>query len=213
MPMLGQASGGWTESSSALRLLHAGKRNSTGVLADDAFTQANPVARTTAVEVSSNVDTTATGVLSGSVCYVRQDAGSNFIGGPTTGTGATVAGANDPQQAPLGVFVNSANGNAFENTPGTASGKGTYMSSQGTYGNSLFETADITGGGAITYTAGDNLVGSLNGYLTNNLDANNSHDREHVVVDALGVAGAILIGILKMVPDATQNELVYDQRI
>lgn len=213
MPLLGQASGGWTESSSALRLLHAGKRNSVGALTDDAFTQANPLARTTAIEISSNVDTTASGVLSGSVCYARNDAGENFIGGPTAGPGATVAGAADARQRPLGVFINSAGGNGFENTPGTASGKGPYMSGQGTYGNALFETEDVTGGGALTYTAGDVLVGSLNGFLTNNTDANNSHDRDHILLDGVGNATAVVIGVLKMAPDATQNELVYDQRI
>ena len=43
--------------------------------------------------------------------------------------------------------------------------------------------------------------------------ANNSHDRDHVVLDAMGATYAETIGILKMAPDATQNELVYDQRI
>ena len=42
MPLLGQASGGFTESSSALRLLHVGVRNTVGILTDDAFTQTNP---------------------------------------------------------------------------------------------------------------------------------------------------------------------------
>jgi hypothetical protein len=208
MPLLGQASGGWTESSSALRLLHAGKRNTVGVLTDDAFTQANPPV--TAANATAQVDTTATGVLSGSIAYARQDAGENFIGGPTAGTTGGVA---DARQKALGVFINSANGNAFENTPGTASGKGPYMSGQGTYGNSLFETLNINSGAALTYVAGDLLVGSFNGYLTNVTAANNSHDRDHVVLDAMGAAYAETIGILKMAPDATQNELVYDQRI
>lgn len=210
MSLLGQASGGWTESSSALRLLHAGKRNTVGVLTDDAFTQANPRVQTTAANVSAQVDTTATGVLSGSVAFVRQDAGENFIGGPTAGN--TYGGADDARQRPLGVFINSANGNAFENTPGTASGKGPYMSSQGTYGNSLFETQNQNGGAAaLTYTAGDSLLASVNGFLTNVADADNSHDIDHGSTDPGG--NHYEIAVLKMAPDATQNELVYDQRI
>lgn len=211
MALLGQASGGFTESSSALRLLHVGKRNTVGVLTDDAFTQANPPIRTAAAEISTNVDRTAHGVLSGSIAYCRNDGGENFIGGPTA-DGAE-GGADDPRERPLGVFINSANSNPYTNTPASASGKGPYVSGFGTYGNALFETADINGGGAITYTNGDLLVGSLNGYLTNNIDANNNHDRAHVLLDGQGVAVTYTIGILKMAPDATQNELVYDQRL
>jgi len=215
MPLLGQASGGWTESSSALRLLHLGVRNSTGVLTDDAFTQANPRVIVVAATISTHVDTTATGVLSGSVCFARQDGGENFIGGPTAD--GNNAGANDARQRPLGVFINSANGNAFENTPGTASGKGPYVSGQGTYGNGLFETQVLTGGGAgnnLAYTAGDRLVASVNGFLTNSTGvATDVHDAAggHASSDLGG--NAYEIGILKMAPDATQNELVYDQRI
>lgn len=47
MPLLGQASGQWLESSSALRILHAGVRNTVGVLTTDAFTQTNPPIVTT----------------------------------------------------------------------------------------------------------------------------------------------------------------------
>lgn len=200
MPLLGQASGGFTESSSSLRLLHAGKRNTVGVLTDDSFTQANPPLQPTPGSgVSAQVDTTALGVLSGSVAFVRPDAGENFIGGPTNGG----------TEQPLGCFVNSANGNAFENTPGSASGKGPYMSSQGTYGNSLFETNTLAGGfGALTYAAGDQLTASVNGYLTNDLAVAAS------LHGATTIGGDIIeIAILKMAPDATQNELVYDQRI
>ncbi len=213
MALLGQASGGWTESSSALRLLHAGVRNSTGVLTDDAFTQANPLSITVAASISTNLDATATGVLSGSICYARHDGGENFIGGPTNGPGGTVMGAADARQRPLGLFINSANGNAFENTPGTASGKGPYTSSQGTYGCSLFETQNLNTNANLVYTAGDMLVGSMNGFLTNVVAANNTHDRDHVLLDGMGAAMQYEIAVLKMAPDAVQNELVFDQRI
>jgi hypothetical protein len=203
--MLGQASGAFTESSSALRILHVGIRNTVGVLAADAFTQTNPPVSNTGT--STQVDTSLLGVLSGSVCLARGDAGggSNFVGGPSAaGLGAT--------SKVLGVFINSANGNAFENTPGTASGKGPYVSGQGTFGNSLFETNDIDGGGALTYTTGDALVCSLNGYLTNVVALDNSHERTEGS-EPQGADTNTVIGILKMPADATQNELVYDQRI
>ena len=222
MPLLGQASGGWTESSSALRILNLGIANSVGVLTDDAFTQTNPPIVTVAATITAQVDQTLTGVLSGSVCFARGDAagGTNFIGGPTaTGTGQNVT--------VLGVFINSANGNAFENTPGTASGKGPYVSGQGTYGNTLFEDTMLTGGNvgaALTaYNVGQNLYASHNGYLTNCLTADMaaaSIEQLWSQIDLFSAASVVgnpdlptLIGVVKMVPDATQGDLVYDQRI
>lgn len=228
MPLLGQASGGWTESSSALRILNLGIANSIGVLTDDAFTQANPPI--VAANATAQVDQTLTGVLSGSVCYARGDAGggSNFIGGPTA-----VAAGQDVDV--LGIFINNANGNAFENTPGTASGKGPYISGQGTYGNTLFEDKVLTGanaGNALTaYNVGQALFASRNGYLTNVVAADyaavsTEQTWENVdmlanfaalaspVVTAAGMAGLpTVLAIVKMVPDATQGDLVYDQRI
>lgn len=235
MPLMGQASGGWTESSSALRVLHVGVRNSLGVLTADSFTQANPavdpVAGTT---TSQQVDTTLVGVLSGSVAFVRPDAGSNFIGGPgDAATQAALAGNNAQAigYRALGVFMNAANGNAFENTPATASGKNTYVSSQGTHANGLFETqlqnaigADAQGA-ALTYISGMRLMASRSGFLVPRrivdgaaafqaLDAVAAESAEGTVHAAgLGAAAVTTIGVLKMAPDATQNELVYDQRI
>ena len=212
MPMLGQASGAFTESSSALRILHVGIRNTVGVLTADSFTQTNPPV--TATGQSTQVDTSLLGVLSGSVCLARGDAGggSNFVGGPS-------GGGLGASSVVLGVFINSSNGNSFENLPGSASGKGPYVSSQGTYGNSLFETNVITGGAAaLVYTTGDGLFCSLNGYLTNSTAANNTHEATELsglqatILGAKGAANTV-IGILKMPADATQNELVYDQRI
>ena len=204
MPLLGQASGGFTESSSALRILHVGIRNTVGVLTSDSFTQVNPPAVT--AFITDQVDTTKRGVLSGSVAFARPDAGSNFVGGPgiaaASGTSGGVSYPSDPSVV-LGCFINSANGNPCENTPGPASGKGPYVSAMGTYGNALFETKDLGTGAALLYAVGQPLVASVNGYLTNN--AGDKYD------EASGLT--TLIGILKMPADAVQNELVYDQRI
>ena len=244
MPLLGQASGGWTESSSALRLLHAGVRNTVGILTADSFTQTNPPGVVAVATITTRVDQTASGVLSGSVAFARPDGGSNQIGGP--GLAATQVAvqltANKYGYRALGVFVNSANGNAFENQPGVASGKGPYMSGQGTYGNALYETAVIVtiaavaAGVALTYTTGYPLMASRNGYLMPllqivgaaivNMDAlngggNDSNSAERFMRGIAGGGfgadpnqpGATVIGLLKMPPDATPTELVYDQRV
>lgn len=208
MALLGQASGGFTESSSALRILHVGIRNTVGVLCDDAFTQANPPIVQTAGTISDQTDTSTLGVLSGSVAFTRDagsGGGSNQIGGPNATTTAL----------PLGCFINTANGNSFENTPGTASGKGPYVSAQGCYANALFETQVLAGGSEgndITYACGEELVASQNGYLTNVADSDNSHLQANAYSGA-GGATDIVIGILKMPADATQDEIVYDQRV
>lgn len=205
MPLLGQASGGFTESSSALRILHVGIRNTIGVLTADSFTQTNPPTAT--LTQSDQVDATKLGALSGSIAFSRPDEGSNYIGVPLS-TGYAAG------HLPLGVFINSANGNSFENTPGTASGKGPYVSSQGTYGNSLFETYNLNTGGALTYATGDQLIASLNGYLTN-VEANNSYLQDSTGTAFTGADNSddIVIGIVKMPADSVQGELVYDQRI
>jgi len=229
MPLLGQASGGWTESSSALRILNLGIANSIGVLTDDSFTQTNPPQVVVAATITAQVDQTLTGVLSGSVCFARGDVGggSNFIGGP-----AAVGTAN---VAILGVFINSANGNAFENTPGTASGKGPYCSGQGSFGNTLFEDKVLTAGNAgnalTAYNVGQDLFASRNGYLTNAIIADYAVTTSEQTWEALdmtlgfnALAATVItatgslaiptsIGVVKMVPDATQGDLVYDQRI
>lgn len=222
MPMLGQASGGFTESSSALRLLHAGVRNTVGVLTADGFTQTNPPIVTTAGTISTQTNTGVLGVLSGSVAFTRPDQGSNFIGGPVE------PGAPDEILIrPLGCFINTAVGNAFENQPGPASGKGPYMSGQGTYGNALFETQALATVGAVTagddliYTAGQELMASRNGYLqmrvTTQTGAAVDFSAGTTVLSerANGVAATdlTLVGVLKMPPDSEQFELVYDQRI
>lgn len=225
MALAGQASGGFLESSSALRLLHVGVRNSTGVLAPDAFEQTNPPIVTAANTISTNVDTDVLGVLSGSIAFTRPDVGSNVIGGNAE---ALADALNETLVRPLGVFMNTANGNAFENQPGQASGKNTYVSSQGTFGNQLFETQLLDGtsvagmatGDDLTYIAGMELVASRNGYLMPRSTVNTAGaaivsidvaevaaEREH------GLAASTTIALLKMPADAVQPEIVYDQRI
>lgn len=224
MPLLGQASGGWTESSSALRILNLGVRNSVGVLTTDSFTQNNPPVVTTVGTISTQVNTQLTGILSGSVAYTRPDGGANFVGGPTEAAGAV----NAQFIRPLGCFINDANGYPYENLPAQASGKGPYVSSQGTYGNGLFETQIIGGtitgfaaGSAIPYVTGQFLMASRNGYLM----PTGAYDGGGVwrTFDVVGVgsestllavaASATIMGLLKMPADAVQDELVYDQRI
>lgn len=219
MPLLGQASGGFTESSSALRVLHGGIFNATGVLTDDAFSQTNPPVSTGA-DISTQVDTAVSGVLSGSVAFARPDVGSNFIGGPAQPGGDVALSIR-----PLGLFVNSAAGNPYENQPAAASGKLTYMSGQGTYGDGLFETqvieaaaAPLAQGDPITYNVGNELVASVNGYIMprTTLDAGTAvilDTAARVLELANGNAAAITLGIVKLPPDAVQDEVVFDQRV
>lgn len=220
MPMLGQSSGGFRESSSALRILYVGVRNSSGILTEDAFTQVNPPIITAAATVSDNVDTTVRGVLSGSVAFTRPDVGSNYIGGNVEG----LANANfETLVRPLGLFINNASGNAYENLPGPASGKGPYTSSQGTYASQLFETQVLDGTGItaaagddITYVTGLPLIASRNGYLCAGFDVVNGESLDTATIAAErqhGLAASTVIGILKMPADSAQPELVFDQRI
>ena len=231
MPLHGQSSGGWTESSSALRILNLGIGNSIGDLTSDAFTQANPTA--VATNVTTRVDTTLHGVLSGSVAFTRPDAGSDFIGGPGSNAVQTAINAALLQRQgyrPLGLFINSANGNAFENLPGVASGLGPYVCGMGTYGDALYETAmigdavagDPPAGTALVYVNGQRLISSRNGFLLPATQLNVaggaiiSTDDVTVTAESF-VAGAdnssTVIGVLKMPPDATQTELVFDARL
>jgi len=219
MSQLGQSSGAFQESSSALRIEHAGVRNATGVLSDDAFTQTNPPV-STGTDVSTNLDTGVAGVLSGSVAFARPDAGSNFHGGP-----ASPAGDIARFVRPLGVYVNSAAGQAFENQPAAASGKNTYMSSQGTYGNKLFETqvieaaaAPLAQGDPLPYVVGAFLVASVNGLL---MPSETLSGGAIVTIDAAarslelanGNAASTIMGVVKMPADAVQDEILYDQRV
>jgi len=220
MAMNGQATGGWTESVSSLRLLHVGVRNTNSELSDDAFTQSNPPIVTATNTLSTKINRQVFGVLSGSVAFNRPDAGDNFVGGPVEGLGATT----QRYVSPVGVFINNATGYNFVNQPGLASGRGPYVSAQGTYGNATYETqalgatTGVTAGDTLTYVTGQELIASRNGYLMPrvfpNLGTNRSTDVAGLAAEvASGAAASTTIAVLRHVPDSTVNELVYDQRI
>jgi hypothetical protein len=225
MALLGQASGGWTESSSALRILHVGVRNTIATLSADSFRQTNPPIESTVGTISTapGLLTEVFGVLSGSVAFTRPDAGSPFIGGPVTVAVSGVTADQAWNTRPVGCFINNAAGNPYENLPASASGVGPYVSAMGTYGTRLFETQALQAAGALaqgdslTYTAGMELVSSVNGYLMPRTQG----VAGAITLDAVGIAlevenghaASTLIGVLKMVPDSVQTELVFDQRV
>ena len=203
----GQSSGDFRETSARVQLLHVVTRNAVGVLTPDAFTQPNPPVVTN--EVSTTLATiTKVGVLGGTYAFTRPDFGNGFHGGPSKPGAAFSAG-----QRPLGIFLNDAIGNAFENTPGVASGRGPYVSGVGgTVGNSLYETKGQTAtsggtpGSAITYAAGNLLYASVNGLITN--IAGDAYESQ-----LPDVPGATIVGVVKVAPDANSSLLVYDTRI
>lgn len=226
MPLLGQASGGWTESSSALRILHVGVRNTVGVLTDDSFRQQNPPIENTAGTISTapGLLTEVFGILSGSVAFTRPDAGNNHVGGPVT---VAVSGVTTTQAyncRPLGCFINNAAGNPYENLPASASNKGPYVAAMGTYGNRLYETqalvavAPLAQGDSLSYLTGMDLIASVNGYLmpreVDNAGAPLSLDLAGFALEVEnGRAASQTLGILKMVPDSVMTECVYDARV
>ena len=75
----------------------------------------------------------------------------------------------------------------------------------GTYASQLFETQNLVGGADLTYTTGDFLFASQNGYLTNVVADNNRYETI--------ASGPTTLAILKMPADSVQNEIVFDQRI
>lgn len=199
----GQASGDFRLSQGALRVLYAViKGDSAPVLAADGFVQNNPNVVTTATSdtIPANVKK---GVLGGSVAFIRPDIGENTVGGAVLTGGA----AYIERTRPLGLFLNDAVGNANENTPGPASGKGPFLRG-GLAGVKLYETyiQTTTGGGVVgnpvAYNVGDRLYASVNGYLTTRWE--DSYEAQWITAAGVGsgAAGAALE------PDVTRMGIV-----
>ena len=198
----GQSSGDFKETSARVQLLHVVTRNSLGLLTPDAFTQANPPVITTQ-KSSTLTNITKVGVLGATVAFTRPDYGNGYHGGPVAPGGVYNAGLK-----PLGIFLNDAIGNAFENTPGVASGRGPYVCGSGScVALSLYETKVQTGGGAgapLTYAAGDFVYAGVNGLITKQLaDA----------YQVLAGGTATIMGVVKVAPDANSSLLVIDLRV
>lgn len=208
----GQGSGDFRETSGRVQLLHVVTRNSQGNLTPDAFTQANPPVITTASGKSTTLATiTKVGVLGGTIAFTRPDFGNGYHGGPTLPGAAYAVG-----QKPLGIFINDSIGNAFENTPGIASGKGPYVCGSGsTVASSIYETksqglnSGPAIGTAITYSPGDKLFASANGLVTNLL----TDAYEYTVTAQQDLKFVTLIGVVKVAPDANSSLLVFDVRV
>jgi hypothetical protein len=200
----GQGSGDFRETSGRVQLFHVTTRNSMGLATPDAFTQANPpIVTATANKSTTLASVTKVGVLGATIAFTRPDIGNGYHGGPVL-----IAAAYSVTLQPLGVFINDAIGNAFENTPGPASGKAPYVCGSGTcIGVSLWETQHLkTGSAAITYAAGNKLYASANGLFTNVLE--DSYENQ-----ASGAPAPVVVGIVKIAPDANNSLMVIDLRI
>lgn len=213
MATMGQSSGNFQNSSGALRILYSVLKDTVCSLAADGFTQANPNVVTTQASTTLPANVKR-GVLGGSVAFSRPDAGAFKVGGAVLVSSNYVVGTR-----PLGLFINDALGNAYENTPGPASGKGPYLRG-GSAALKLYETKQQTtvGGGtagtALTYTAGDRLYASVNGYLTNRWQDSYEAQWINAAASGTGAAGVATendvtrLGVLLAAPDASTSELV-----
>ena len=193
---LGQGSGDFAETSGRVQPFHIGVRNSVGMLAPDAFTLAYPIVATGPSTTLTGVS--QVGVLGGMVAFTRPDAGNGFIGGPKVALSAKIK--------PIGLLINDANGNGYENTPGVASNRAPYFSAMGCYGVALYETHNISTAVALVWSAGDVVYASKNGLLTNVSADNNTYEQ--------AADGAkTIMGVVKVAPDADNSLLVVDLRV
>ena len=212
MSIGGQASGDFRLGTSALRILYSLIKDTIPVLAADGFTQSNPNVITGGGHDSTTIPTNVkSGVLGGSVAFTRPDVGDNTVGGAVLVAAAYVA-----KTRPLGLFINDAAGNAYENTPAPASGKAPFLRG-GAVGVKLYETnQQIGGAGALTYANGDRLYASVNGYLTNRWQ--DSYEAQWITTAASGSGGAgaaiepdvTRMGICISPPDATTSEMFVE---
>jgi len=213
----GQASGDFTLSSSALRILYLLVKDSIASLSPDGFTQSNPSVVTTLSAKSTTIPVNVKlGVLSASVAFTRPDIGPNTVGGA-----ALVSSAYVVNTRPLGLFINDAAGNSYENTPAVASGKCPFIRG-GSVGVMTYETQQQTtlGGGsvgaALTYLEGQRLYASVNGLLTNRWQ--DSYEAQWITTAATGsgTAGAAIepdvtrMGTVLSGPDAVSAEMFLE---
>lgn len=218
----GQSSGDFLLTQGALRILYSVFKDTIPVLAPDGYTQANPnVITTVPAAISTTLPANVKrGVLGGSVAFTRPD-----VGGNTDGGAVLVAAAYVRNTRPLGLFINDALGNSYENTPAVASGKCPHLRG-GACGVKIYETAQQTtvGGGAIgdaltDYANGQHLYASVNGYLTNRWQ--DSYECQWINLFSLGsgvagvavVADITVMGTVLSPPDSHGIEMFVQLRL
>ena len=134
----------------AFTVLYDGHRNALCELVADGFTQAN-YDPTLAYVNDTLSASTPIGVLAGSVAGIH---------------GPLLAGKGDATHEPIGFFMNNAVGNPFENSPGVASNKVTILNVPGCVMKLPYYETHTVAGVAQTYSAGDALYASPNGFVT-----------------------------------------------
>lgn len=161
----------------AMTILYEGVKNSLHDLEDAAFTQINHTGSDQKDGNTTLSSDTPLGVLGGSVASMK---------------GSRTVGAFEIDDIPVGLFLNDATGNPYENTPGIASGKGVFLHGQGEVEVDVYETvSDDATPVALTYAVGEYLYGSPNGLLTNENSGSNQ----------------VAIGVVTKVPTASDPTL------
>ncbi len=207
----GQSSGDNRLSSGAMRVLYSVIRgDSTYDLSDDSFTAQNPGVVTAAPNKSTTIPVAVkNGALGGSVAFSRPELAAHSCGVPVLDSGNYIENTR-----PLGLFLNDAVGNPYENTPAVGSGKSPFIRG-GTIGVKIYETQQQIGGAAdLAYEEGQHLYASVNGYLTNRWQ--DSYEAQWITAAAVGsgVAGAAIepdvtrMGLVESPPDSSSSEMI-----
>lgn len=138
-----------------LNILYVGHRSTLGLLNNAGFTKSNAVGNPQLANNQTLIPyQDIKGVLGGSVAAI---AGNDVIG---------PAGAAGPDDKVIGLFINNAAGNPFENSPAASSGYCPYVCGMGEYEVDVFETQDVTGAPIPLPQPGEKLYSSQNGLLT-----------------------------------------------
>ena len=174
----------------ALSILYVGRRNSLGNLNDAGFTRSNTSGN---AQIAANTTllpySTIVGVLGGSIAAMV----ASDVVGPADG----------PTDAIVGLFLNNAAGNPFENSPAAASGVAPYISGTGSYEVDIYETADTSGNPITLPLVGEFLYSSQNGLLTSSRGLSGG----------TVPAGSTIIGIVTVAPTVGAPIMRFDLRI
>lgn len=155
-----------------LYIKNRGVNNSLYELAPEGFTKTNPAA------IAG--ENPPYGVLGGSVAALKANEDGKYI-----------ATAGDGTNKPIGLFLNNAEGEAWENAPAVASGKvAVFM--RGDCEVDLYEQVE--------FAVGDELYCSANGFLTNVKPSAAS-------LSESGTADDTVIGIVTKVPTTAEPTL------